>query len=84
MRTFGEICPERARYWTQAYKETDGKPYVLRQAKAVEKVLDNMTIYIDDDELIVGNFASAPNKVAHYPELQFRWLEKTICTADGP
>ncbi|HAX95295.1 MAG TPA: hypothetical protein DCY35_02040, partial [Prolixibacteraceae bacterium] len=78
LRTFGEICPERARYWTQAYKETDGQPYVIRQAKAIEKVLDNMTIYIDDDELIVGNYARTPTALPVYPEFFSSWLPETI------
>jgi pyruvate formate-lyase/glycerol dehydratase family glycyl radical enzyme len=78
LRTFGEICPERARYWTQAYKESDGAPFVIRQALAVAKVLDNMTIYIDDDELIVGNYARTPTALPVYPEFFSTWLPETI------
>jgi len=40
--------------------------------------LDNMTIYIQPWERIVGNFASTPDKIQHYPELFWRWLEKAI------
>src|SRR4030042_5052885 len=46
LRTFGRICPERARFWTESYKESDGEPTVIRQAMAVAKTLDNLTIYI--------------------------------------
>jgi len=76
--TFDEICPERARYWTEAFKETDGQPYVLRFAKAVEKTLDNMTIYISPDELIVGNYASRPTSLPLYPEFFSNWLPRAI------
>jgi len=78
LRTFEEICPERARYWTQAYKETDGKPFVIRQAAAVAKVLDNMTVYIEDDELIVGNYARKPTALPVYPEFFSTWLPNAI------
>jgi len=33
---------------------------ILRRAKALAHVLDNITIFIEDDELIVGNAASKP------------------------
>ena len=41
-----EICIERMRYFTQAYKETEGEHPSLRAAKAIERTLDNYTIYI--------------------------------------
>ncbi|MHA1148259.1 MAG: pyruvate formate lyase family protein [Promethearchaeota archaeon] len=53
-----EICIERARYFTQAYKETEGLHPSLRAAKAIEKTLDNATIYILPEELLVGNRSS--------------------------
>ena len=53
-----EICIERARYFTQAFKETEGEHPSLRAAKAIERTLDNMTIYILPEELLVGNRSS--------------------------
>lgn len=52
---------ERARLLTESYKMTDGEPWVLRRAKALENILLNMTIYIQDWELIVGNYAESPD-----------------------
>ena len=66
------ICLERARLITESYKETDGEPEVIRRAKALDKILSNMTIYIQPDELIVGNMASDPTKLPLYPELEWR------------
>lgn len=71
-----KICLERARLITQSYRETEGLPEVLRRAKALEKILANMTIYIGDQELIVGNFASDPFSVPVIPELSEAWLEE--------
>jgi formate C-acetyltransferase len=73
-----KICMERPRLVTESYKETEGEPYVLRRAKALANFLDNMTIYIQPWERIVGNFASTPDSIQHYPELFWRWLEKAI------
>jgi len=73
-----KICMERPRLVTESYKETEGEPYVLRRAKALAKYLDNMTIYIQPWERIVGNFASTPDSIQHYPELFWRWLDKAI------
>ena len=41
---------------------------VVRRAKALAKVIENMTIYIKDKEIIVGNFASTPNSMALFPK----------------
>ena len=72
------ICMERPRLITRSYKETEGLPMVLRRAKALAHVLDNMTVWIGEGERIVGNFASGPDSLPHYPELFFRWLDKAI------
>ena len=46
------LCLERARLVTESYKETDGQPMVIRRAKALKKILENMTIFIQDNEQI--------------------------------
>lgn len=78
MRTYSKICPERARYYTQAYRESDGAPEMVRVAKGIANVLDSMTLYIEDDELIVGNYASSPVAMPVYPEYFCRWLETSL------
>ena len=56
------VCIERARFYTESYKETEGEPAAIRNAKALTKTLSEMTIFIDEDELVVGNRASKPGK----------------------
>ena len=53
---------ERARYYTQAYKESEDRLPAVRAAKALEKTLRHMSIKIDDDEMLVG--AKTIKKVA--------------------
>ncbi|MEM2867934.1 MAG: pyruvate formate lyase family protein [Candidatus Bathyarchaeia archaeon] len=54
------VCLERLRLITESWKKTEGQPTIIRVAKAFSHVLDNMTIFIEDGELIVGNGASKP------------------------
>jgi pyruvate formate-lyase/glycerol dehydratase family glycyl radical enzyme len=69
-----EICVERAKLITQSYKETEALPMVLRRAKALEKILGEMSIFIQPEELIVGNQASKPRSSPVFPEFSIKWL----------
>jgi formate C-acetyltransferase len=73
-----EICVERAQLITESYKETEDQPVHLRRAKALEKILDGMTIFIQDDELIVGNQCTKPRSAPVYPEFSCKWLEAEL------
>ena len=62
------VCVERARIITGSYGATEGLPAVLRRAHALKAVLEQMTIFIEDDELIVGNHASRLRSTPLFPE----------------
>jgi formate C-acetyltransferase len=70
-----EICYERAELITESYKETEGLPIILRRAKALENILEKMTISIQPDELIVGNHTKKPRSSPIFPEFSFAWIE---------
>ncbi|HEY3425047.1 MAG TPA: glycyl radical protein [Negativicutes bacterium] len=70
-----EISYERAELITESYKETEGLPIILRRAKALEKILQKMTISIQPDELIVGNHTQKPRSSPIFPEFSFAWIE---------
>ena len=53
---------------------------MLKRAHGLADTLHNMTIFILDDELIVGNQISAPRGVPVYPEMACSWLEEEIPT----
>ncbi|MBP2651948.1 MAG: pyruvate formate-lyase [Firmicutes bacterium] len=76
MVTMPEICVERGYLLTQSYKETEGQPEVIRKAKAVAKVLKEMPIVIEDDELIIGMPTSKLRAGALTPELNAGWYGK--------
>jgi len=73
-----EICPERALLVTQSYKQTEKEPIIIRRAKALRNVLENMSIWIHEGELIVGNQASTPRSSLIFPETTGYWVEKEI------
>ncbi|HSB05294.1 MAG TPA: pyruvate formate lyase family protein, partial [Thermodesulfobacteriota bacterium] len=56
IRTFGppRVALERAVYFTESFKATEGQPLVLRWAKALKNIAEKMSVAIFDDELIVG------------------------------
>ena len=54
------LCVEKARLIMESYQQTEGLPQIMRRAIATAHYLDNKTIFIEDDELIVGNIGSKP------------------------
>ncbi len=60
---------ERARLLTESMKTTEGKPMVLRWAKALAHVLHNHAIHIEDDELLVGSAGPPGRYAVVYSEL---------------
>jgi pyruvate formate-lyase/glycerol dehydratase family glycyl radical enzyme len=70
-----EVCIERARYLTASYGRTEGQPAVLRQARALEQILANISVRIEPDELLVGNVTGKPLGAGLYPEGIARRIE---------
>ncbi len=68
LRTRPEVCIERARYYTRSMQKTEGEPQVIRQAKALAHVLENLSVHIQPDELIVGAITSKVLGAGIYPE----------------
>lgn len=76
-----EICLEKPYWYTESHKTTHGEKEVIRRAKATAHVLDNMSIYIDEGELIVGRLTSKVRGGLLNPELNgFEWLPEELET----
>ncbi len=68
------IHSERALLITEAYKMYEDEPIVLKRAKALKYLLENLSTHTYEDELIVGTHG-APNKFACvYPEFSYDWV----------
>ncbi|MBY6195594.1 formate C-acetyltransferase/glycerol dehydratase family glycyl radical enzyme [Vibrio hangzhouensis] len=72
------ICTERAEAYTKVYQENEDKPVIVKRALALEEHLRTRTIWIDNDELIVGNQASKLRAAPIFPEYTVRWIEAEI------
>jgi len=53
-----ELCIERAKLYTEIYQECKDDPEILIRAKALAHTLKNKTIFIREEELLVGNETS--------------------------
>jgi formate C-acetyltransferase len=62
------ICIDRARLATECYRQHEGAPPVIKRARALKHILEKMAIFIDDEELIVGNHGSRPRSAPLFPE----------------
>ncbi|WP_315078860.1 glycyl radical protein [uncultured Clostridium sp.] len=71
---------ERAVLVTESYKETEGLSPILRRAKAVEKIFNNLPITIREDELIVGAITKNPRSTEICPEFSYDWVAKEFDT----
>ena len=63
------VCLERARIITRSNRENESCPVILRRARGLADILEQMTIFIGDNELIVGNHASRQRNAPLYPEM---------------
>lgn len=68
------VCTERALLITEAYRKNQNQPIVMKRALALKEILENMSIYILDDELIVGNHSSAVRAAPIFPEYSMDWV----------
>lgn len=72
------VCTERARFYTQVYRTYEAMPIPIKRAMALDETLKNMSIYIDDGELIVGNHSSTLNAAPFFPEYAVEWMLKEL------
>ena len=76
-----EIDVERLRLVTEAYKEHPTAPRKLQCAYAFEKILLHTTLYVYDEDLIVGEIAAPAKAAPIYPEFSVAWLIDEILHA---
>lgn len=72
-----EMCCERAVIYTEVYQQNESLPPLLKRAKAsAEKRLEEMTIFIQDGEVIVGHPASRPRSAEVFPEVNIEFMKE--------
>ena len=74
---------QRSRLMTESFKQTDGQAMVLRRAKALAHVLENMGIFIRDWERIVGYQTSSPEGLFHPIDMNWKSVQRLVHSEGG-
>ena len=77
------IDAERAVLATQAYKENQNQPRVMVRALMLQKILENMSIYIEDKSLIAGNQATKNKNAPIFPEYTMEFVMNELDLFDN-
>ena len=72
------ICAERAILATESYKENQHHPSVMKRALMLKNILEKMTIYIEDETLIVGNQAQSNKDAPIFPEYTLEFVMREL------
>ena len=74
------ICTARYRLVTDFYRENPRLTGILRRAKNLKYVCENIPVRIYEDEVIVGEQGSSYRACALYPETGIAWIRDEIDT----
>ncbi|MDR0550138.1 MAG: glycyl radical protein [Deltaproteobacteria bacterium] len=77
------IDVERALYFTRSMAETQGQPLPLRWAKALYRVAQNATVYVTEDQLLLGRVGQPGRHGILYPELDGDFLDLAVASLPG-
>lgn len=72
------VDAERAILATQAYKENLNQPRVMARALMLKKILENMSIYIEDKTLLAGNQATKNVNAPIFPEYTMGFVMREL------
>ncbi|MHB1413999.1 MAG: pyruvate formate lyase family protein, partial [Chloroflexota bacterium] len=72
------MCAQRGLIVTDAYRRHESDPIVLRRAKALRRVLEEMGTVIGGAELIVGCPAERLRGASVFPEMSIQWVKDEL------
>ncbi|MBQ4176613.1 MAG: formate C-acetyltransferase/glycerol dehydratase family glycyl radical enzyme [Lachnospiraceae bacterium] len=73
-----DIDVERGRLFTEAFRANEQESAKIRNALAFAHVLDHVTLYIYEDDLLVGEIAAPAKASPLYPEFSTAWIRDEI------
>lgn len=68
------VCCQRAKIFTRVFQDNPNLSFSQKKALAFKATLNEMTIYLEKDSLIVGNQASRNFAAPIFPEYSFEWV----------
>lgn len=72
------ICAERALLATEAYKKHQNQPNVMKRSLMLKNILEKMSIYIEEQTMIVGNQAASNRDAPIFPEYTLEFVIKEL------
>ena len=81
--TVSTVDTQRAKLMKEAYEKYAAQPQVKKIALAINHVVKNVDIHIDEDDLIAGEIAAPYWAAPLYPEFSIQWLKEEIDLAEA-
>jgi len=78
------ISLNRARLLTESWKKTEVLPRQIRRARAFENIVTHMPIYIEDEQLLVGDYGAFPSAGEWHPEHNVTWERREFRAGRNP
>ncbi len=72
------VDAQRAMLITEAYKANEGVNVQTKWARAFKHILENVSIDIYPDELIIGEIAAPMKAAPIFPEIAYSWIEDEL------
>ena len=78
-----KLDTDRAQIVTDSFKETEGLPQVTRRALIMKDLCEKIPIFIEPNQLLVGDPNSAPNEIRWYPEVSCEYMIDSVKPEGG-
>ena len=69
-----QVSLERAILYSESFEKSQGEDILIRRAKALQHILENHEIVLDDNDLLVGNRSTTPRAGVISPEMSPYWI----------
>ena len=76
------ICYERAKFFTDSHKKTEGQPVPICRAQALYDFCAGFDVQIFEDELIVGTTGKFRRTGILTPEFSWQWVDREMDSFD--
>jgi formate C-acetyltransferase len=76
------VALHRAKTYTEVFQQTEGKPWIVRQAMALRKYFQSVPLYLREHDLLAGSISELPGAMPVMVELGI--AENNIYTGENP
>ncbi len=80
--TIPHVDVERARYFTESMRSTEGELLTLRWAKALKNVAEKITVYVTPGQLLAGRVGQFGRYGILYPEIDGDFYREVLADLD--